>query len=131
MNGRCLCGSVRYRFQAAPKVAVNCHCSQCRRHSGASFLTYVAVAREAFCLEAGDLVAYRSSEAALRSHCATCGSPVTFVFTSDPDTVWVTAGTLDDPDACPPSENWFTQDRLAWTNLDANLICWSGAPQED
>ena len=36
-EGGCLCGAVRYRAIAAPIRAVICHCSMCRKHSGAPF----------------------------------------------------------------------------------------------
>ncbi len=130
MRGGCLCGSFRYRLKGEPKSSVNCHCGMCRRHSGASFLTYVAVAQTSFHVETGTLVPYRSSEHAVRTHCGTCGSPMTFVFDTDPETIWVTAGSLDHPNLCPPSENWFIHDKLAWTMLDDHIKAWEGAPPE-
>lgn len=129
MSGGCLCGAVRYRLAAEPKVSVNCHCSMCRRHSGAAFLTYVAVAKSAFEIERGELVGYRSSNGAVRSHCGACGSPLTFVFDADPKTVWVTLGTLDNPDAAVPVENWYVQDKVQWTRLDDTVKAWSGPPE--
>jgi len=40
-EGGCLCGAVRYRAIAAPIRAVICHCSMCRKHSGAPVLAFV------------------------------------------------------------------------------------------
>lgn len=128
MFGGCLCGAVRYRLTAEPKVSVNCHCSMCRRHSGAAFLTYIAIDRSAFLIERGELVGYRSSSDAVRSHCGSCGSPLTFVFDADPESVWVTVGTLDNPDTANPKENWFVQDKVQWSRLDDSLKAWPGAP---
>lgn len=130
MQGGCLCGSFRYHLKGKPTISVNCHCGMCRRQSGASFLTYVAVDQTSFYIETGNLVRYRSSEQAIRTHCGTCGSPLTFTFDSDPGTVWITAGSLDDPNVCPPSENWFIHDKLTWTKLDDQIKAWAGAPPE-
>ena len=127
--GGCLCGAIRYSISAEPKVSVNCHCSMCRRHSGAAFLSYLAVDRGAFRIEQGELVDYRSSADAVRSHCGSCGSPLTFVFDAEPESVWVTIGTLDDPDAIAPIENWFVNEKVEWTKLDARLKSWPGAPE--
>lgn len=127
--GGCLCGAVRYRLTAEPKVSVNCHCSMCRRHSGAAFLTYAAVDRAAFQIERGELAPYRSSADAIRSHCASCGSPLTFVFDAEPETVWVTVGTLDNPDLAAPVENWFVRDKAQWTRLGTALKAWPGPPE--
>lgn len=129
LSGGCLCGRIRYRLNAWPKVIANCHCSMCRRHSGAAFLTYVAIDSTAFILESGELTGYRSSDEAVRSHCAGCGSPLTFVFQSDPSRVWVTAGSLDNPSLLPPTENWFVDDKIEWVTLDYGLRNWSGAPE--
>lgn len=129
MLGGCLCGAVRYRLDARPRMSVNCHCSLCRRHSGAAFLTYVAVDRSAFRIERGEVADYRSSPDAVRSHCGACGSPLTFILDGDPQSVWVTAGTLDDPDAVPPAQNWFVRDKVRWTELDAGLENWPEAPE--
>lgn len=101
----------------------------CRRHSGAAFLTYVAVDRSAFEIERGELVGYRSSAEAVRSHCGSCGSPLTFVFDADPECVWVTVGTLDEPDAAAPTENWFVNEKVEWIRLDEALQPWPGPPQ--
>ena len=109
MSGGCLCGAVRYQVSGNIKAVANCHCSMCRRHSGAAFLTYAAVETEAFTIEQGRTVPYRSSGDAVCSHCGTCGSPLTFTFDSDPGTVWLTAGSFDDPNAVAPMENWYVK----------------------
>lgn len=92
-------------------------------------MTYVAVDRSAFQIERGELVGYRSSNDAVRSHCGSCGSPLTFVFDADRETVWVTAGTLDNPHTATPIENWFVEDKVQWTRLDNALKAWPGAPE--
>jgi hypothetical protein len=102
----------------------------CRRHSGAAFLTYVSVDRSAFELERGELVYYRSSKDALRSHCGSCGSPLTFVSDADPDRVWVTMGSLDNPGAITPTESWFVKDKLHWVQIDETAISWLELPPE-
>jgi hypothetical protein len=129
MMGGCLCGACRYQVTTEPRVSANCHCSMCRRHSGAAFLTYFAVPRSAFVMQQGEPAAYRSSADAVRTHCGTCGSPLTFVFDADPGSVWVTVGTLDDPSAVRPSENWFVRDKVTWVTLDQHLKAWSAAPE--
>ena len=40
-TGGCLCGRLRYRADAEPVRAVICHCSICRRVSGAPMLCFV------------------------------------------------------------------------------------------
>jgi len=40
-EGGCLCGAVRSRANARPVRGVMCHCSMCRKHSGAPALAFV------------------------------------------------------------------------------------------
>ena len=129
IHGGCLCGACRYLLTTRPKVSANCHCSMCRRQTGAAFLTYVAVNRNSFVMQRGRLADYRSSSDAIRSHCGSCGSPMTFVFDADPESVWVTLGTLDEPSLVPPTENWFVKDKVEWVCLDNTLKAWPAAPE--
>lgn len=129
MRGGCLCGRIRYRLADRPTLVANCHCSMCRKHSGAAFLTYAAIDSAAFALESGEPTRYRSSADAIRTHCGACGSPLTFEFESEPGRIWVTAGSLDEPDALPPAENWFVADKVAWVEVDEKLKNWHGPPQ--
>jgi hypothetical protein len=121
LQGGCLCGAVRYEATGASRKVANCHCAMCRRHSGAAFLTYAAFPSHRVRFTKGSVAEYRSSAHAVRGHCAVCGSPVTFIADSDRDTVWLTAGTLDDPSAVHPAEDWYVASKLPWVRLDDAL----------
>ena len=68
LEGSCLCGGVRYQIGAQLGPIVHCHCSQCRKASGASFSTNASVPAAAFRFVAGeDLVReFESSPGNLR-----------------------------------------------------------------
>jgi hypothetical protein len=38
-NGHCLCGAVQYKLVGDPLYNVICHCPNCRRTSGSTFVT--------------------------------------------------------------------------------------------
>jgi hypothetical protein len=38
-DGQCLCGSVKYMLGGEPVYRVACHCTNCRRGTGTSFVT--------------------------------------------------------------------------------------------
>ena len=73
--GSCLCGNVGYAVADAFEYAMNCHCSQCRRSTGAAFKPPAGIA-------AADLAGVRGEQAILRFgdghghdvHCRVCGS---------------------------------------------------------
>ena len=48
MTGSCLCGKVRYEAESALTAMHHCHCSRCRKHSGAAFVTDGFVASSGF-----------------------------------------------------------------------------------
>ena len=52
-EGGCLCGAVRYRVSGSPYHQTHCHCTLCRRASGAPFVTWFSVAREGFLVTQG------------------------------------------------------------------------------
>ncbi len=64
---------------------------------------------------------YRSSANGVRGFCARCGSSLTFKDENDPDMLWLTMGSLDQPDAVNPGEHWFAADKLSWLHLDDDL----------
>src|SRR5215510_16570254 len=42
-TGRCACGQVTYGFDTEPALTANCHCTDCKRASGAEMTTWVVV----------------------------------------------------------------------------------------
>jgi hypothetical protein len=51
--GSCLCGGVRFEITAPFRRANLCHCSRCRKHSGAAALAQGRVPRSGFRLLSG------------------------------------------------------------------------------
>jgi hypothetical protein len=120
-QGGCLCGEIRYAIDGAALQVVNCHCVNCRRHSGAPFLTYAAFPSRSVNYLLKTPKYYRSSAEAVRGHCANCGSPIDFTFDADPTLIWLSIGSLDHPEQMPATENWFVKNRLPWIHADNNI----------
>src|SRR3546814_12133208 len=53
LAGSCLCGAVRYAVADAFAYAMNCHCGQCRRATGAAFKPFAGLARDRLPVTAG------------------------------------------------------------------------------
>lgn len=95
-DGRCNCGTVRFRASGALADLIGCHCSQCRRQTG---LYYAAtnVDKDRLEIEGADNISwYRSSDQARRGFCRTCGSAL-FWEADDAAYVSVMAGAFDQP----------------------------------
>jgi hypothetical protein len=122
VDGGCLCGAVRYRIPH-PFIGViaHCHCTICRRASGAPVVTWLTVRKDDFVLTRGTCRIRRSSDHGERGFCADCGSQITFFTTRLPDEIDVTLGTLDTPELFPAELHIWVDTRLPWLHLDEHL----------
>lgn len=125
--GGCFCGNIRY-VATAVFDAGYCHCSMCRRFSGAPASAWFNVRDEDFALTAGAPSQYRSSEHFSRYFCSVCG---THVFGRDdrPPSpkvgsrlVSVMLGTLDDPESVRPKVHQWWSLRMSWYTDALNLL---------
>ena len=73
LSGGCFCGAVRYEAGAVFDAGY-CHCSVCRRISGAPAAAWFSVRDEHFALTRGEPRALASSEHFVRYFCAACGT---------------------------------------------------------
>ena len=122
-EGGCLCGAVRYRFDAEPFGAGYCHCSMCRKSSGAPVIAAASVPRAAMEIVRGEaeLRRYQSSAEVTRVFCATCGGQLFFDISDEPDSVDFWIGSLDDPDAVPPTFHIYAGDQVKWLDIHDDL----------
>ena len=119
--GGCRCGGVRYEITSEPTDVTHCHCSMCRRSASAPFLTWMQLPVSGVKFTAGPLREYHSSDQGTRSFCPTCGCQIQFLYLEDPDTVYITAATLDDPEAVSPRSHSYAVDALRWIHIDDEL----------
>jgi hypothetical protein len=117
LTGGCHCGQVRYSVTGAATDQSSCHCSICRRTTGAPFVAWLTVQRSAFRLTSGTPRQYASSAKAKRTFCGSCGTQLTFEHTDCLGEVDVTTCSLDDPTALPPQHHIHTSSMLPWIEL--------------
>jgi hypothetical protein len=127
LEGGCFCGFVRYQADAAPFQETNCHCSICRRTSGAPYVAWFSVPAAAFRFTAGEPATLRSSGHGTRRFCPRCGTPLTFASSRSPGELDVTTCSLDDPDRVPPKDHTHTGSKLAWVEPGDRLPAFAGA----
>jgi hypothetical protein len=121
LAGGCFCGFVRYQTEGTPSQETNCHCSICRRTSGAPFVTWFTVPRVDFRFVAGEPASFRSSDHGMRTFCLRCGTPLTFRSSRFPDEIDVTSCSLDEPERVPPKDHTRASAKLAWVELGDRL----------
>ena len=119
--GGCCCGAVRYAIEAEANDVTHCHCTLCRRSSGAPVVTWLTVPRSALRLLSGTPRERRSSAHAVRTFCADCGTPIAFRSDLQPDTLDVTVASLDTPELVAPRQHIWMRSALSWMRIDDDL----------
>jgi len=114
LDGGCACGAVRYRLDAEPSDGGYCHCTICRRSSGAPALAFATVPLGAFVVTHGQPRKRRSSSFGERWFCGDCGTQLAMHVDHQPDTIDFTIPTLDKPEATRPLFHIWVDDRIAW-----------------
>jgi len=121
LEGGCLCGGIRYLSSAPPVRGVMCHCSMCRRHSGAPVLAFVHFPIASFTWTQGTPSWYRSSRHAERGFCPNCGSTIAMREEVLADRVQVCVGSLDSPDTVAIDDHVWIGERVSWFDVKDKL----------
>lgn len=121
ITGRCYCGGVALRMRNMPRTVAYCHCSDCRRWTGAPVAAFAAFA-------AGDLEAdpplgpARFEKPGIgRWFCERCGSPLAAIFDYLPGQVYVPLGLLDQAAELSPRLHCHSDARLPWLHIADDL----------
>lgn len=114
--GGCLCGGTRYALETPPTSLNDCHCIDCRRSSGAPFVTWGTVPRAQLKITAGSVRQIPHANR-VRSFAACCGTHLFFEESAEAESIDVTIASLDDPAPFPPEFAIWTEDRLPWVLL--------------
>lgn len=121
-EGGCFCGAVRYAFADVFDTGY-CHCSICRRSSGAPVLAWVNAPRAGFRLLRGAPRLVATSAEFRRAFCTDCGT-IMWTESVDPqrwEMVSVHHGTIDGAAAIEPAIHLCFADRLPWLRIDDAL----------
>lgn len=121
VTGRCYCGKTSFRAEAGPASVAYCHCSDCRRVTGAPVAAFAAFENTAVTFSPNEGRAVSITAGVTRTFCETCGSPLSGRYDYLPDTVFIAVGLLDQADAFPPELHAHASNRLVWLHIDDEL----------
>ncbi len=121
--GSCLCGAIRFAARMPSLFCGHCHCTMCQRNHGAAYVTWFAVPREQFSLEAGedDLVSHGSSDHGTRSFCRRCGSSLFCESTHHPEKIDIVLANMEGVIDRAPQLHAYFDDRADWVVVDDGL----------
>jgi len=120
--GKCLCGAISYSVSDEFDYALNCHCSNCRRATGAAFKPFAGIEKEKLTITQGeDQVLLFGDESANHDvHCKKCGS-LLYSIVRDGAFAHVTLGTLVDAPTIRPTTHIFVSDKAPWFEIADDL----------
>lgn len=131
ISGSCLCGQVKYSGDTEIAGVINCHCDDCRRASGAAYLTNVFVPEADMTVEGKTMEFTHKSDRGsdmTKVNCANCGSPVFGRNSAREGVMVLRAGTLDQKDLITPGANVFAMSAVPSTPIDPDLKTFPGMP---
>ncbi len=122
-RGSCLCGRVTYEIKGAIGPMSNCYCTDCRKSHGAAFASYIGVERKRLTFLQGEseLGEFTTETGTRRNFCRRCGSSLTGTVKSEPDTIYLAAGTFDTPLRLKPEYHIFIRSKAPWLDLHDGL----------
>ena len=107
----------------------DCHCIDCRRSSGAPFVTWGSVRPQALRVARGEVREVAHAER-LRSFAACCGTHLFFRESTTAEWIDVTIASLDDPSGFAPEKAIWIEDKLPWVTLDSGLPAFPKSDRE-
>ena len=125
LEGKCLCGAVRYAVLDEFAYALNCHCSNCRRATGSAFKSFAGIERSKLQLTEGfEQLSIFGDESAHDVRCRTCGS-LLYSVVREGAYAHVTLGTLVDEPTIRPTAHIYVGSKATWYTITDTL------PQHD
>lgn len=134
-RGGCFCGDVRYTLSEDPITLYACHCTDCQRQTGSSFVLSMVVKREALEVLRGELREYSLElPDGRRKHGKFCGRCSTRLWGEPfklPGLAVLRAGTLDDTSWLHPIGHIWTRSAQAWVRIPDDTLNFSRQPEGD
>ncbi|MBY6155481.1 GFA family protein [Vannielia litorea] len=126
LTGRCYCGATQLSASGPLSVAY-CHCTDCRRWTGAPVTAWVGVP-EVTLTPAPE--PFSISEGVSRTSCPRCGSPLAASFSYLPGTMWLPMGLLDQAADLAPTLHCYAGEALPWLHISDDLPREQGSGHE-
>lgn len=132
LRGSCLCGTVTYEVSPPFSKFAHCHCTRCRKSTGAAHASNIYLAPSQFAWTSGEeAVAHFDLSSALsfaKWFCRNCGSPTPRLSRSG-RTIVVPAGSLDDSPNEEPIARIFCSSEAPWACVGDTLPRFAEYPE--
>ena len=121
ITGRCYCGETRIEAAAFPSAVAYCHCTDCRRVTGAPVAAFAAFDSADVTFSPNEGRKVSMSPGVTRSFCECCGSPLAGRYDYLPGMVYIALGLLDQAEKIPPTLHAHVDGKLPWLHIRDDL----------
>lgn len=130
MKGKCLCGEVKFEISGQLANLYQCHCSLCRKATGAAANAATFVPSAWFRWLSGEqkISSFQKSTGYRSDFCSACGSPVPNPL-RDKELMWVPAGLLDESFEASVTVHLHLQSAALWDHDAENCLRLEAGPE--
>lgn len=119
-TGGCRCGAVRFEASSEPLQVSYCHCSDCRRATGAPVSAFVGFLLDRVTIEGNTLKTFENGPVT-RSFCGNCGSPIAYVDARLENQIYLMLGIFDMPAYFRPTHHSHVREQLPFLHMPDGL----------
>jgi hypothetical protein len=129
IEGSCLCGTIRFAIEGDLPDLYQCHCSLCRKVTGAAANAALTVPADRFHWRDGETAirAFVRDSGYRNDFCTRCGSTVPNP-TRDATGYWIPAGLFDTPIGSQVGKHVFTASKADWDIIGGTARQFPGPP---
>ena len=125
ITGGCACGGIKYQVNSKPLAMFNCHCSDCQKASGGTFVAVALFKEKDLSIRSGSPKYFRtygeSKRWTDRGFCQNCGTPLFAKGEIAPGLISIKPGSLNDNTWFKPTIDTWAGCAPDWLVLDDNL----------
>ncbi|GAA5183825.1 hypothetical protein GCM10023345_12960 [Acinetobacter kookii] len=120
LEGQCLCGRVKYRYEGEIEKTIICYCKDCQMAQGSIFGWNSPLQKSEFEITHGIkfLKEYFHTPNKARVFCQECGSPIYSYRVDVPDIIRLRLGTVTQGHLPVPSEQAYIQYKPDFLHID-------------
>jgi|TARA_R100001369_G_scaffold80430_1_gene110801 hypothetical protein len=120
-SGRCRCGKYRFRVFGEPFWVSYCHCSDCRKATGAPVAVFAGFKSDEVKLFGEKATTYKSIPEVKRLFCSRCGTPIGYQDARLPGEIYYYIGVLEEQSKVVPQLHAWISERLDWLSIADDL----------
>lgn len=122
IKGSCLCGAVSFEIQGSLHNTRYCHCTNCRKFSGAGYAAWgLAQTSQLAIAPPSPNVTKFNSGGGHRVFCAACGSPLWYEPAGRPQYRGIPLGAIDEGTVAQPEMHVWTKSHVSWVTIGDGL----------